>query len=283
MTVIAALQMASTQDVKHNLEIACDGVQQAAQAGAKMVALPEEFISLLLTHEQKRQIAEVYQEGPIQKALGQIAKKNKIWIVAGTLPLQDPDKNKILSSCLTFDDQGNCVGRYNKIHMFDVTVESGESYFESEHIKAGESVTVIDTPMGKLGIAICYDLRFPELFRLMMLKGAEIIVLPSAFTINTGKVHWEILLRARAIENLCYIVAPDQVAIRLSGHGTYGHSMIVGPWGDILASLDDKPGLLMVDVDIEKMKKIRRQFPAHTHYRQFLMNNLAKMSQEVEV
>lgn len=282
MAIIAAIQMASTQDIQKNLEIACKGIEEAALAGAKMVALPEEFLSLLLTPDEKFAMSEIYCEGPIQKTLATVAKENNIWVVAGTLPLRDEVSGKIFSSCLTFNDKGECVARYNKIHLFDVTVENGESYFESQRVMAGDAISVVDTPFGKMGVAICYDLRFPELFRLMMLKGAEIIVLPSAFTVNTGKVHWEILLRARAIENLCYLVAPNQVGVRLSGHGTYGHSMIVGPWGEILASLQEQPGLIVHEVDIEKMNKIRTQFPSLTHYRSFLMQNLANLSDEVK-
>jgi len=282
MSLIAAIQIASTKDVNQNLAFACKEIEKAAEAGAKMVALPEEFISLLLTPDEKLQIAEPYLKGPIQQALAGVAKKNNIWIVAGTLPLKSDVSHKIFSSCLTFNNSGECVARYDKIHLFDVTVENGESYFESQRINAGDVVTVIDTPFGKMGIAICYDLRFPELFRLMMLKGAQIIVLPSAFTVNTGKVHWEVLLRARAIENLCYVVAPNQVGVRLSGHGTYGHSMIVGPWGDVLASLSEQPGLITAEVDIEKMNKIRTQFPSLTHCRPFLMKNLANLCEEVK-
>lgn len=283
MALIAAIQMASTKDVQENLQLACQAIENAAKAKARMVVLPEEFISLLLTPEQKLTTAEPYGEGPLQQALAQAAKKNKIWIIAGTLPLLSPAKNKILSSALTFNDKGECVGRYDKIHLFDVTVKEGESYFESERVSGGESTCVVDTPLGKVGVAICYDLRFPELFRLMMLKGAEIIVLPSAFTVNTGRAHWETLLRARAIENLCYVVAPDQVALRLSGHGTYGHSMIVGPWGDVLASATDKPEMITAEIDIEKLKTIRKQFPAVSHCRPFLMKDLAKLSEGVDL
>lgn len=282
MTLIAAVQMASTKDIKQNIDMACDSIEQAALAGAKMAVLPEEFVSLLLTPEEKRAITERYLEGPIQKALADAAKKNNIWVVGGTIPLESTEKNKIFSSCLVWDNQGKCQARYNKIHLFDVTVASGESYNESERLTGGQTVTVFDTPFGRVGTAICYDLRFPELFRLLMLKGADIIVVPSAFTYNTGKVHWEVLLKARAIENLCYIVAPNQVAVRLSGHRTYGHSMIVGPWGDVLGCLPENPGLIMADIDLAKMKQIRQNFPAHTHSRHFLIENLAKQSEEVK-
>jgi len=280
MALVAALQMASTKDIQQNLEIACDSIEKAALAGAKMIALPEEFLSLLLTPDEKFKMAETYLAGHLQQNLANAAKKNNIWVVAGTLPLRNELNDKIYSSCLTFNDKGECVARYDKIHLFDVTVENGESYFESQRINAGEGVCVVDTPFGKLGIAICYDLRFPELFRLMMLKGAQIIVLPSAFTVNTGKVHWEVLLRARAIENLCYVIAPNQVGVRLSGHGTYGHSMIIGPWGEVLVSLQDKPGLIITDIDMDKMHKRRTQFPALTHCRPFLMKKLANHSEE---
>lgn len=281
MTMMAAIQMASTKEVAHNLKLACQAIEKAALAGAKLVVLPEEFISLLLTLDEKLTIAEPYLEGPIQQALAQVAKKNKIWVVGGTIPLQTPSKKKVYSSCLVWNDKGECVARYNKIHLFDVTVEQGESYNESERVTGGTSDCVLDTPFGKLGLAICYDLRFPELFRLMMLKGAEIMVLPSAFTVNTGKAHWEVLIRARAIENQCYVVAPDQVAIRLSGHGTFGHSMIVGPWGEVLASATDKPEMITAQIDIEKLKTLRKQFPAVSHYRPFLMKELANISNGV--
>lgn len=281
MTLIAAVQMASTNDVKHNVAMACERIEEAALAGAKMAVLPEEFASLLLTPEEKRSMTERYLEGPIQKTLANAAKKNKIWLVGGTLPLESATKNKIFSSCLIWDDQGECQAQYNKIHLFDVTVANGESYNESERISGGKSVTIVNTPFGKVGVAICYDLRFPELFRLLMLKGADIIVVPSAFTYNTGKVHWEVLLKARAIENLCYIVAPNQSAVRLSGHRTYGHSMIVGPWGDVLACLPENAGLVMAEIDLAKMKQIRKNFPSHKHGRHFLIQNLAKQSEEV--
>ncbi len=280
MAYIAAIQMASTSDSQQNLANACDYIKEAAEKGAQMVALPEEFISLGLTPEQKREIAEPYLTGPIQQVLSATAKRHNIWVVGGTLPLRSEDPNKYYSSCLTWDNAGNCIARYDKIHLFDVTVASGESYLESERVKAGSHATVFDTPFGKVGVAICYDLRFPELFRLLMLQGAQIIILPSAFTMNTGKVHWEILLKARAIENLCYMVAPDQIGIRLSGHGTYGHSMIVGPWGEILVNMENNEGLICAELPLEALHQLRTTFPAHTHLQPHLMKNLANMRQK---
>lgn len=281
MAYIAAIQMASTSDIQQNLTSACDYIKEAAEKGAQLVALPEEFISLGLTPQQKREIAEPYLTGPLQYALSAAAKQHNIWVVGGTLPLQSDDPNKVYSSCLTWDNTGACVARYDKIHLFDVTVASGESYLESERIKAGKNATVFDTPFGKVGIAICYDLRFPELFRLLMLQGVQIMILPSAFTQNTGKVHWEVLLKARAIENLCYIVAPDQVGLRLSGHGTHGHSMIVGPWGEVLVSIENNEGLICAELPLESMHRLRTTFPAHSHVQPFIMKELANMCEKV--
>lgn len=274
MLRVAAVQMASKQDINVNVTAACAFVEQAAKQGAKLVVLPENFANLGLTQEQSLQMAEPFQQGPIQERLALCAKKNRVWLIGGTFPLQDPSHKKVSASCLVWNAQGECVGRYDKIHLFDVLVGEKEAYSESTLVQHGKQVVVLDTPIGRIGLAICYDLRFPELFRVFMHKGVDIIVLPSAFTIPTGKAHWEVLLRARAIENLCYVIAPNQVGIRANGIGTYGHSMIVGPWGEILDSLEKQAGVIIADLDFEKMHQMRNKFPALSHCQPFVLQEL---------
>ncbi len=270
---IAALQVASTKDVQKNVDMACDLIKQAALMGAGLVALPEEFVTLGLTPKEKREVMEDFGNGPIQNRLKQTAKEQGVWIVGGTLLVKDKAQNPF-SSTMVWNDQGECVARYDKMHLFDVKVGKDE-YRESDNISAGQHVVVVDTPFGKLGLGICYDLRFPELFRLLMLKGAQILVLPSAFTMQTGFAHWEILIRARAIENLCYVVAPGECGKRSDDRLTYGHSMIVGPWGDILASLEDDPGVVIADIDLKKLLNTRQQFPSINHVQKNVLQALA--------
>jgi nitrilase len=205
-------------------------------------------------------------EGPIQAFLAQQAARHGIWLVGGTVPLQAQDDNRIRSACLLFDDQGKQVARYDKIHLFDVSVvDSEERYNESATIEAGNQTVVVDTPFGKLGLAVCYDLRFPELFRTMLDQGMEILALPSAFTAVTGKAHWETLVRARAIENLCYVLAAGQGGYHVNGRETYGHSMIVDPWGQVMNELANGAGLVCAAVDRERLANIRRIFPCLEH------------------
>lgn len=278
MTKVAAIQMASTSDLKKNVQLACDLIANAAKQGAKLAVLPETFATLGLTALQTFEVAESFQIGYIQQELQTAAKLNKIWLIGGTIPLK-ASQNKIFSSCLVWDETGECVGRYDKIHLFDVTVEEDQPYCESATVEPGNEIIVQPTPFGKIGIAICYDLRFPELFRVFMLKGADIIVLPSAFTSQTGKAHWEILLKARAIENLCYVIASGEVGFRANGLSTYGHSMVIGPWGETLASLKEGSGVVMAEIDLPKMIQLRQQFPAISHYRPLVMKALMQESQ----
>ena len=274
MTTIAAIQMESTPDVQDNVEMACQLIKQAAYQGASLAALPENFATLGLSREQSFAMAEPFNDGKIQKQLASCAKENKIWLLGGTLPLLGATGNKFFSSCLMWNDNGELVARYNKIHMFDVMVGKEDVYRESDNVQPGNEIVLVDTPFGKIGLAVCYDLRFPELFRAFMLKGVDIIVLPSAFTIPTGKAHWEVLLRSRAIENLCYVVAPAEVGRRHDGRGTYGHSMIVGPWGDILAKVDEGNAVVMAEVDLVNMQRIRQEFPSLSHSQPFVMKEL---------
>lgn len=266
MTKIAAIQMASGTNVSANLIEASKQITSAAQAGAKLIVLPENFAVMVFKDADQIKIAEEDGTGPIQDYLSEQAKKNKVWLISGTIPIKSALENKVYAACLVYNEKGERVSRYNKIHLFDVHLEiTNETYNESETLEAGNEVVVVDTPFGKIGIAVCYDLRFPELFRQLVLRGAEIIVLPSAFTASTGKAHWEVLLRARAIENLCYLVASAQGGYHVNGRETYGDSMIIDPWGTIMDRLPHGSGYIVADIDINSLHKLRQNFPVLKH------------------
>lgn len=265
MSKVAAIQMASAPQRDANLIEAGRLIQLAKDQGAELVVLPENFPIMGVNESDKVDIREPYKNGPIQTFLSKQAKKHGVWIVGGTIPLECDDPNKIIAACIVYNAEGEVVARYDKIHLFDVELGTDESYKESETISNGDEVVVVDTPFGKLGLAICYDLRFPELFRQLVDKGAEIIAIPSAFTATTGKSHWEVLVRARAIENLCYVVAADQGGYHLSGRSTYGDSMVVDPWGTVLNRMSKGAGVVMADIDLRRMNITRRTFPCLQH------------------
>ncbi len=268
MSIVAAIQMASGPNVKANLSEAEKLIKTAVQQDAELVVLPENFSIMGMTETDKVAIAEKPGDGEIQKFLSEQAAKHDVWIVGGTVPIESDIAGKVFSACLLYDNKGEVVARYDKIHLFDVTLEANnESYTESETIDAGDEVVVVDTPFGKLGLAICYDLRFPELFRAMADVGMEICVLPSAFTSATGRAHWEPLLRARAIENLSYMVAPDQGGYHVNGRETHGDSMIIDPWGVVLNRLPHGTGVVVSKIDLDMLKKTRKNFPALEHRR----------------
>jgi deaminated glutathione amidase len=206
--------------------------------------------------------------GRVQDFLSQQALRHRIWIVGGTVPLVSGDPDRVYSACLVYDAGGRRIARYDKIHLFDVTLEqSGEQYRESTTIVPGERVVVVDSPFGRLGLAVCYDLRFPELFRAMLDQQVEIIAVPSAFTAFTGKAHWEVLVRARAIENQCYVIAAAQGGYHLNGRETYGDTMIANPWGAVIDRLPRGAGIICADIDHTYQERIRRSFPALSHRR----------------
>ena len=265
----AAIQMASSPNVGANLLEAEKLISEAAKAGAKLIALPENFAMMGVHELDKVKVREVEGSGPIQTFLSDIAKKHAIWLVGGTVPLHADDDNKVRAACLVYNDKGEKVARYDKVHLFDVSVpETNEEYRESDSIEKGDEPVVIETPFGKLGLSVCYDLRFPEFFRKMLEMGAEIIIVPSAFTAETGAAHWEVLLRARAIENISYVIAPNQGGFHLNGRKTFGHSMIIDPWGGVLDCYKTGAGFVLADIDIERLEKVRLSFPVINH-RQF--------------
>ncbi len=266
MTTVACIQMASGPNVGANLLEAERLIGMAVDKGAKLIVLPENFAIMGKEESDKVAVRESDDGGPIQDFLSQQATKQGIWLVGGTVPMVAKADNKIRAACLLYDDQGNLAARYDKIHLFDVSlVDSDERYAESEAIESGDEAVVVETPFGKLGLAVCYDLRFPELFRTMLDQGMDIIAMPSAFTAITGKAHWSILVRARAIENLCYVLAAGQGGYHVSGRETYGHSMIVDPWGQVMNELANGSGLVCADIDLERLTNIRRTFPVLEH------------------
>jgi len=268
MTVVACIQMASGPNLGANLLEAERLIEEAVSQQARLVVLPENFALMGKTERDKVELREKPGSGTIQTFLAEQAARHGIWLVGGTVPLVADDENKVRAACLVYDDKGKLVGRYDKIHLFDVElVDSNEQYTESETIEPGSEVVVLDTPFGRMGLSVCYDLRFPELFRQQLEAGMEIIVLPSAFTAITGRAHWDVLVRARAIENLCYVIAPDQGGYHLNGRETFGHSMIVDPWGTVLNSLARGPGVVCADVELGRLNSARRNFPSIQHRR----------------
>ena len=259
---IAAIQMASGPNVAANLSEAERLIGNAASQGAKLVALPEYFAIMGLKDTDKVAVREAEGKGPIQKFLSQMAKKHKIWLIAGSIPMESSVPNKVRNSCLVYDDKGKMVARYDKIHLFGLDL-GNEHYREEKTIEAGDRIVVVETPFGKIGLSICYDLRFPELYRAM--KEVDIIVVPSAFTDTTGKAHWETLVRARAIENLAYVLAPAQGGYHLSGRETHGNSMIVDPWGVILDRLPRGSGVVVAGINPAYQASLRKSLPALKH------------------
>jgi predicted amidohydrolase len=265
---VAAIQMASGPNVKANLAEAEKLIKIAVQQEAEMVVLPENFAIMGTSESDKVKIAEEFGNGPLQNYLKDQAIKHNIWLVGGTIPIRSSEPGKVYAACLLFNPHGELVARYDKIHLFDVTIEaSNESYTESQTIAGGDKVVVVDTPFGRLGLAVCYDLRFPELFRAMVDQGMEICALPSAFTSLTGKVHWESLLRARAIENLSFMIAADQGGYHVGGRETHGDSMIIDPWGLVLNRLPHGTGVVVANLDTVKLDRTRKMFPALQHKR----------------
>ncbi|MDP2761251.1 MAG: carbon-nitrogen hydrolase family protein [Sideroxyarcus sp.] len=259
---VAAIQMASGPNVMGNLNEARRLIANAAEQGARLVVLPEFFAIMGMSDQDKVVAREQPGQGPIQSFLGEIARQHKIWLVGGSIPLAASVPGKVLNSCLVFNEQGEQVARYDKIHLFNLELGK-ERYDEAKTIEAGKQVVVVDSPFGRIGLAVCYDLRFPELFRAM--KDVNIIVLPSAFTEITGKMHWEVLVRARAVENLAYVVAAAQGGYHVNGRETHGNSMIVGPWGRVLDRLPRGSGVVIAEVNPSYQASLRASLPALTH------------------
>ncbi len=262
MVKVAGIQMASSPQVASNLTEAERLIALATEQGAKIVVLPEYFCIMGTKESDKVAVRENPNEGPIQHFLSKMAREYKVWLIGGTVPLVSNFPNKVRNSCLVYNDKGEQVARYDKIHLFGLDLGT-EHYHEENTIESGDTVVVVDTPYGKIGLSICYDLRFPELYRAM--GEVDIIVIPSAFTETTGKAHWESLIRARAIENLCYVIAPAQGGYHLSGRETHGNSMIVDPWGVILDRLPRGSGVVIANINRDYQTSLRNSLPALKH------------------
>jgi deaminated glutathione amidase len=259
---VAAIQMASGPSVASNLAEAEQLIELAVEAGARLVVLPEFFCIMALKDADVVKAREAEGHGPIQTFLSRMAKKHKIWLVGGSLPLEASVANKVRNSCLVYDDRGKRVARYDKIHLFGLDL-GNERYQEAKLIEPGDKVVVINSPFGRIGLSICYDLRFPELYRAM--PDVDVIVVPSAFTATTGRAHFETLIRARAIENLAYVIAPAQGGYHLSGRETHGDSMIVDPWGVVLDRLPRGSGVVIANINPAYKASLRKSLPALKH------------------
>ncbi|MBV9619963.1 MAG: carbon-nitrogen hydrolase family protein [Gammaproteobacteria bacterium] len=263
---VAALQMSSGPEVEANLAQADALLEEARARGAQLAALPENFAFMGLRDEDKRARAEEEGSGPVQAFLAASARRLKLWIVGGTVPLRAGGDGRVAAASLVFDADGQRVARYDKIHLFDVDIPGrSESYRESAHVAPGTRTVLVDTPPGRLGLSVCYDVRFPELYRRLSAGGAQLLVVPSAFTAPTGRAHWETLLRSRAIENLCYVIAPAQSGFHPGGRETYGDTMVVDFWGRILQRVPRGRGCAVAEIDLARQSQVRASFPALAH------------------
>jgi len=258
--------MNSGPDVAQNLSVAGQLLSEAAAAGAVLALLPENFAIMGAREADRLAVAETPGAGPIQDAMAELAQRLSLWIVAGTLPLKGRVPKRIAPASVVFDANGRQVARYDKIHLFDVDIpEKGESYRESATFEAGREPVVIATPAGMLGLSVCYDLRFPELYRQLAARGAQLLAVPAAFTVPTGLAHWEVLLRARAVENLCYVLAAAQWGRHANGRETYGDALIVDYWGRVLARQPSGAGVVLAEIDTAAQTGVREGFPALKH------------------
>jgi nitrilase len=269
---IAAVQMVSGPDWAANRDAAARGIAAAAAAGAKLVALPEYFCLMGLRDDAKLALAEAEGDGPIQRFLSELAQAHGVWLIGGTLPVKTSQPGRVLNRSVVFDPQGREAAHYDKIHLF--AFDSGrESYDEGRTLCAGGTPVAFDAahlPSGaalRVGLSICYDLRFPELYRALMNPPCDVLVVPAAFTYTTGRAHWELLLRARAVENQCYVLAAAQGGTHASGRRTWGHSMVIDPWGEVLEVLEEGEGFVAAEVDIARLQQVRTQLPALAHRR----------------
>ena len=265
---VAAVQMNSHDDVQTNLAAASAQVSEAAGAGAKLVVLPENFAFMGGTDEQRRDVAEALDEGgPIMTCLRSLAKQHQITLIGGGMPERTADPMRPHNTSVVVGEDGSILAKYRKIHLFDVEVGDGQTYTESAAVTPGEGPVAVDVPPVRVGLSVCYDLRFPELYRRLVDLGATVLTVPAAFTMVTGKDHWHVLLRARAIESQAYVIAAAQWGKHPKGRQTFGKSLIVDPWGDVIAQASEGVGIVVTDVDAERVEKVRASLPSLRHRR----------------
>jgi predicted amidohydrolase len=267
---VAAVQMTSTRDVAANLREAGRLVADAASQGAELVVLPENFSFLGATDADRVAAIEPFGDGPAQRFLTEASRAHGVWLVGGTIPIRDAGADRASSRSLLVGPDGRVAAHYDKIHLFDVDIpgRANERYSESATTRAGTRVVAAQTPLARIGMTVCYDIRFPALFHRLSVLGTDIIVVPAAFTVPTGQVHWLPLLQARAIESLVYVVAAGQWGEHAGGRKTYGHSLILGPWGQVLGELPAGPGIVCADLDMIALADLRQRFPTVTHRRE---------------
>jgi nitrilase len=264
---IAAVQMVSTPDVERNLAAAARLLAEAARAGAQLAALPEYFCFMGLRDADKIALAEAPVAGPIQDFLAAQAREHGLWLIGGTLPVDAGSSRRVRNRCCVFGPDGKAVGHYDKLHLFRYRNDAGEDYDEGRVLDAGDTPVALDLGGFRTGLSICYDLRFPELYRTLMAPPCDLLSVPAAFTYTTGRAHWELLLRARAVENQCYVIAAAQGGRHENGRRTWGHSLVVDPWGETLAVCEEGEGLALADIGHERIAEVRQQLPALTHRR----------------
>ena len=275
----AVIQLNSGADVADNLGAAAKLLAQAADAGADLAVLPENFSIMPARRAQRLAVAEQAGSGPVQQWLAEMAQAHGLWLVGGTIPIVDPAaSDRVRAASLVVSPDGHVIARYDKLHLFDVDAGEGERYRESDSFSPGEQAVVVDAGEAKLGLSVCYDVRFPELYRALSGAGATVLTAPSAFTLKTGRAHWQCLLQARAVENLCYVLAPNQCGTHADGRRTWGQSMIVSPWGEVLAECSAgeaaSPGTVVAELDFEAQAQRRRTFPALEHRRNFTVEGV---------
>lgn len=263
---IAALQMVSTPDLDRNLETAQRLIAEAAALGARLVALPEYFCLMGHDERDKLAFAEAAGDGRIQAFLASEAKSRGVWVIGGTLPVRCADADRVRNACCVYGPDGSLATRYDKLHLFRFT-RGDECYDEGRMLQAGEEPVTVRLGDWRVGFSICYDLRFPELYRAMMNPPCDLLSVPAAFTYVTGQAHWELLLRARAVENQAYVIAPAQGGQHENGRRTWGHSMIVDPWGEVLAMQSEGEGVVVAEMRRERLDSVRAQLPALAHRR----------------
>jgi predicted amidohydrolase len=264
----ACVQVNAGSEIAENLARAGEAVRRARAAGAELICLPENVAAMVQGRARLRPLLMSESEHPAVSHFAGLAKETGAWIVAGTIALKRAD-GFASNTCLVFSPAGEIAARYDKIHLFDVDLDSGESYRESDTYRHGTHASVVETPFGRLGLTVCYDVRFPQLYRALAKAGAAIITVPSAFTVPTGKAHWHTLLRARAIETGCFILAPAQTGTHEGGRRTYGHSLIVDPWGEVLADAGAEPGTVHARLDLARVAEVRAMVPSLAHDRAF--------------
>jgi predicted amidohydrolase len=270
---VALIQQTAVRDFGPNLLFLETHIRKAASDGAQLIVTPENCAMLEPDPEAHLLKALPMNLHPLPTLFRQLALQTKTWLLAGSIALK-VSKDKLVNRSLLFGPDGALMGQYDKIHLFDVNLANGESYLESKIIQPGNQAVVVPTPFAKLGLAICYDLRFPALFRSLAQNGASILTLPSAFTVPTGEAHWHSLIRARAIENGCFVLAPAQTGTHALGRKTYGHSLVVGPWGEVIAEAGTDPCILMADLDLTQAAKARQRVPSLSHDRPFTLSQL---------